>query len=267
LKVSTEESELMRLAFGVHYQLLQNHATGDGQFIKNYDVLQNILNYGSLGIGASTGGWSKHLDGVKDTLENIERHYQSMLQRGTSIARQEFINQRRVLFAKLDTQLKGIARWGTGLHNQGSIKKMLGLSTKSYLHTRELRGYAERVGKIANSSKFLRHGTPIGIVLNTTAAALEIREACSTGREDMCTKAKYVEVAKLVGSIGGGYGAGLVGATLGGGACSVVIGLPTFGVGVIGCTVVFGAASAYVGGVSGERVGERIGEILYDWRP
>jgi hypothetical protein len=267
LKVSTEESELMRLAFGVHYELLQNHATGDGQFIKNYDVIQNILNYGSLGIGASTGGWSKHLDGVQNTLENIERHYQLMLRRGTPIARQEFINQRRALFAKLDTQLKGIAHWGTGLHNQGSIKKMLGLSTKSYLHTRELRGYAERVGQIAKASKFLKYGTPVGVVLNTTAAGLEIREACSTGREDMCTKAKYVEGAKLVGSVSTGYVAGLLGAEAGMGACAVVFGIPTGGMGVIGCGIVFGAVAAYGGGMFGETSGENVGEVLYEWRP
>jgi hypothetical protein len=259
LKVSTKESELMRLAFGVHYELLQNHATGDGQFIKNYDVLQNILNYGSLGIGASTGGWSKHLDGVQNTLENIDRHYQLMLKRGTPIARQEFINQRRALFAKLDTQLKGIARWGTGLHNQGSIKKMLGLSTKSYLHTRELRGYAERIGQIAKASKFLKHGTAVGIGLNTTAAALEIREACSTGREDTCTKAKYVEGAKLVGSVALGYIAGSLGAGAGGATCAVVFGVP--------CAIVFGAIAAYGGGTGGEIVGEDIGEVLYEWRP
>ncbi len=230
-------------------------------------LLQNILNYGSLGIGSATGSWSKHLDGVQNTLEEIERLYQLMLKRGTPIARQEFINQRRVLFAKLNIQLKGVARWGTGLHNQGSIKKMLGLSTKSYAHTQELRGYAERIGKIAKASKFLKHGTAIGIGLNITAAGLEIREACSTGREDMCTKAKYIEGAKLVGGVGGGFLAGGAGASAAMGACVVVFGIPSFGVGAIGCGIVGGVVAGYGGGMGGEIIGENVGEILYEWRP
>jgi hypothetical protein len=99
------------------------------QLIKNYDLMQNMLSYGSLGIGAATGSWSKHLNGVQKTLEEIERLYKLSLSRGTPIAGQEFINQRRVLFARLDVQLEGIARWGTGLTKKGPLKKMLGLST------------------------------------------------------------------------------------------------------------------------------------------
>lgn len=266
-KVTPEETELMRLAYGVHHQLFQNQAGGDGQVIENYDVLQNILNYGSLGIGSATGSWSKHLDGVQKTLEDIERLYQLMLKRGTPIARQEFINQRRTLFAKLDTQLKSIARWGTGLHNRGSIKKMLGLSTKSYVHMRELRGYAERIGNIAKASRLLKHGTAIGIGLNITAAGLEIREACSVGREEMCTKAKYIEGAKLVGGVAGGLLIGGFGASAAMGACVVVLGTPSFGIGAIGCGIVAGVVAGYGGGSGGEMVGENIGEIFYEWRP
>lgn len=266
-KVTPEENELMRLAYGAHHQLIQHQARGDAHVIQNYDLLQNLLNYGSLGLGSTTASWSKHLDGVQKTLEDIEQLYRLMLKRGTPIARQEFINQRRVLFSRLDTQLKGIARWGTGLHNQGSIKKMLGISTKSYLHTPQLREYAERIGKIAKASRLLKHGTAIGIGLNITAAGLEIKEACSMGREDMCTKAKYIEAAKLVGGVSFGYAAGGMSGWAAGGFCAIVFGIPTFGVGAIGCGIVAGVAAGYAGGSFGESGGEILGNLLYEWRP
>lgn len=132
--LTAEETELMNLARNVHRQV----KGAGGQLIENYDLLQNILSYGSLGIGSATGSWRTHLNSVQKTLEDIERLYQLSLARGTPIARQEFINQRRVLFATLDKQLEGIARWGTGLRKKGPLKKMLGLWTKSYLHTGEI---------------------------------------------------------------------------------------------------------------------------------
>jgi hypothetical protein len=261
--LTAEETELMNLARNVHRQV-----KGAGsQLIENYDLLQNMLSYGSLGIGAATGSWGKHLEGVKKTLEEIERLYKLSLARGTPIARQEFINQRRVLFATLDKQLEGIARWGTGLRKKGPLKKMLGLSTKSYLHTGEIQGYAERVGKIAKVAKLLKLGTPVGIGLNTLSSYLEIREACSVGRTEMCTKAKYVEGGKLVAGVTAGLLGGFFGGLGGVPLCMAVFGTPTGGVGALGCAIVGGMTVGYAAGVGGERVGEQMGEALYEWSP
>ncbi|MEN4748934.1 hypothetical protein ABEH28_04065 [Pseudomonas sp. Ps21-P2] len=260
--LTAEETELMNLARNVHRQV-----KGAGsQLIENYDLLQNMLSYGSLGIGAATGSWGKHLEGVKQTLEEIERLYKLSLARGTPIARQEFINQRRALFATLDKQLEGIARWGTGLRKKGPLKKMLGLSTKSYLHTGEIQGYAARVGKNAKVAKLLKHGTAIGIGLNLASTALEIKEACSTGREDICTRAKFVEGVKLVGNVSGGSLGGTLGGTAAATACFAVLG-PTSGPVALACLIVGAVAGGYGGGLAGEKSGEFIGTKLYEWSP
>jgi hypothetical protein len=261
--LTAEEIELMNLARYVHRQV-----KGAGsQLIENYDLLQNMLSYGSLGIGAATGSWGKHLEGVKKTLEEIERLYKLSLVRGTPIARQEFINQRRALFATLDKQLEGIARWGTGLRKKGPLKKMLGLSTKSYLHTGEIQGYAERVVKIAKVAKLLKWGTPVGIGLNTLSSYLEIREACSVGGAEMCTKAKYVESGKLVTGVALGLAGGYVGGVGAVPLCIVVFGIPTGGVAALGCAIVGGMAVGYAGGIGGEMLGEQMGEAIYEWKP
>jgi hypothetical protein len=262
-----EEIELMNYAKNVRRQLRHHQAGADGRVIKNYDLLQHMLGYGSLGLGAATGSWSAHLDGVKNTLGDIERLYKLSLTRGTPIARQEFINQRKVLFAKLEIQLEGIARWGTKLKNKGSIKKMLGVSTKSYLHTGEIQGYAKKVGRVAKAARLLRAGTPIGIGLNSMSTYLEIEEACSTGREDRCAKAKYVEASKLAGGVLTGVVGGEIGALAGPAVCAIVFGVPTVGLGALGCGIVAGAALAFGAGIAGEKGGEAVGTRLYEWIP
>ncbi|MDH0749274.1 hypothetical protein N5D61_23375 [Pseudomonas sp. GD03842] len=249
--LTAEEMQMMDYADKVRRHLLAQQAGGDGHVVKNYDLLQNVLNYSSLGIGAASGSWEKHLSEVAQTLKDIEQLHKDSLRKGTTIARQTFITQRRVLFSKLDTQLKGIARWGTGMHNKGSIKKMLGISTKSYLHTPEIQGYAARLESIAKASRFLKAGTPIGIALSGQSTYLEIKEACSTGREETCRKTKYIEGAKLVGSIAGGIGGGNVGMAVLMPICLVVFGVTTGGLGVLGCGIAAGAIGGYVGGESG----------------
>jgi hypothetical protein len=188
-----EEAEFMRMAQHVSHQISHNSLGSDGLALKHYDVLQRMLGHASLGIGAVSGSWSNHLTAIEKTLDDIQKLHKLSLTRGTPIARQEFINQRQVMFARLDEQLKGVARWGSGLQNRGSIKKMLGISTKSYLHTGEMRDYARRMEGIARTAKLLKHGTAVGIGLNVMASGLEVKEACSVGREEMCEKAAYVE--------------------------------------------------------------------------
>lgn len=261
--LTAEETELMALARNVHRQ-----GRGSGsELIKNYDLMQNMLSYGSVGVGAATGSWSKHLNGVQKTLEEIERLYKLSLSRGTPIARQEFINQRRVLFAKLDVQLEGVARWGTGLTKKGPLKKMLGLSTKSYLRTGEIQGYVARVAKVAKVGKLLKHGTAVGIGLNVASTALEIKEACSTGREEVCRRAYYVEGSKLVGGVAFGFIGGEVGAVAGPVLCMAVFGVPTLGLAALGCGIIAGGALAYGGGALGEIAGKSFGEMVYEWLP
>ncbi|MEB0041947.1 MULTISPECIES: hypothetical protein [unclassified Pseudomonas] len=262
-----EEAEMMKLAVHVRQGLRNNAAGGDGHLIKNYDFLQKLLGYTSLGIGASTGAWGNHLKGVENTLGEIATLHKQLLGSNSQRAKNAFITQRRVLFSKLETQLEGFARYGTGLKNKGPIKKMLGISTKSYLHTGEIKGYAKTLSGVAKASKLLNAGTPVGIALNIGSTALEIIEACSVGREDECTEAKYVEGAKLVGGVATGLFAGSVGSGVAVLACSVVFGIPTGGLGAIACAIVGGAVAGYYGGLAGEEHFAPAGKFLYEHRP
>ena len=259
---TAEEARLMQSAANIKHALFAHSAT-DQFLIKNYDQLQAIMSHASLGIGSVSSAWSKHLTQIEQTLQEIDELHKQYLRNGTASARNEFLAKRSVLFTRLDGQLSGLARLGTGLKNEGSIKKMLGISSKRYWHHGEIRGYEETVKRVAKAAEILKKGTYIGIALDVGSTALEITEACSTGREQECTRTKYVEGSKLVGSVGGASAGGALGALAGIGACAIVFGIPTAGAGALACAIVGGAAGGFALGKFGSDLGENAGKFLY----
>ncbi len=110
---------------------LEMSAAGGAAVIDNYDLLQSFMANGSIGIGSVTSAWARHLNEVAQTLEDIERLHQ---------------------------RLQGAARVGAGLQGNESLKKVLGISTKSYLHKGEIAGYAKRIRETAQTSKWWAEG-------------------------------------------------------------------------------------------------------------
>jgi hypothetical protein len=260
---TAEEARLMQSAANIKHALLA-HSAADQFLIKNYDQLQAIMTYSSIGIGAASSAWSKHLAQIEKTLKEIDDLHKQYLSKGTTAARNEFLAKRRALFATLDGQISGFARFGTGLKNEGSIKKMLGISSKSYWHHGQIRRYEDTVKRVAKASEMLKKGTYIGIALDIGATAMEIAEACSTGREQECTQAKYVEGGKLVFGVGSASLGGTIGASIGIGACMIVFGIPTAGAGALACAIVGGAAGGLALGKLGAEGGEIAGKFLYE---
>ena len=261
---TADDAFYMKKASEVHLALMSNGLQGDGFLVENHALITEVLGYSSLGVGAVGGAWSKHLDGIKQTLEDIEMAHRDHLRSGTTRTRDDFYAKRTVLFKKLDVQLKGFAKFGSGLRNQGSIKNMLGISTKSYLHSGVIAGYAETIKGVAKASNLMKKGTYLGIALSVTATGSSIYTACTTGRETQCRKAKYVEGGKLSGNIIGGTFGGAVGggaATIG---CVAVLGFVTGGPGALACAVVGGAFGGWGGGEIGGLAGEQIGDVIYE---
>lgn len=116
-------------------------------------------------------------------------------------------------------------------------------------------------------AKLLKHATAVGIGLNVASTALEIKEACSTGREEVCRRAHYIEGSKLVGGVAFGLIGGEIGAVAGPVVCMAVFGVPTLGLAALGCGIIAGGALAYGGGALGEIAGESFGEMVYEWIP
>ncbi|WP_069665456.1 hypothetical protein [Pseudomonas poae] len=257
---SGEEAWLMRHAEQVRRSLELNTSAG-AVVIGNYDLLQSFLAYGSIGIGSATSAWARHLDEVAQTLEEIEQVHQRL--RSGDLSRENFIRQRQTLFSRLELQLQGAARFGTGLRGNESLRKVLGISTRSYLHKGEIAGYAKRIREIAQMSKWLGKGTYIGLALDVGVTGLEVREACVTGREAQCRRAKYVETGRFVGGVMGSVFGGHVGAKLSRSVCHMVLGISMKGQGALACAVIGGAAGGYeAGSVLGDESAFLGGKIL-----
>lgn len=260
LNCSVEEAWLMRHAEQVSRHLERRAAAGTA-VIDNYDLLQSFMAKGSIGIGSATSAWARHLDEVAQTLEDIERLHQRL--KDGALDRAAFIQQRQALFRRLEVQLQGAARLGTGLQGNESLKKVLGLSTKSYLHKGEIAGYAKRMREIAQMSKWLGKGTYVGLALDVGVAGLEIKEACVEGREAQCRRAKYVETGRLAGGVSGAAFLGRLGAGAARRACTMFLGIRMKGKGELACGIIGGSAGGYVGGDRAGSAGAFLGgEIM-----
>ncbi len=257
------EAFLMTNAIQVHRDLLSNGVEADDFFLEHFDLLQSLLANASLGAGAASDGWSRYLDNIKNTLEEIEQLHRDYLRSGTLRARDEFFAKRTALFMKLEEQLEHIAAYGSGLRKQGKTKHTLGISTKSYLHQGEISGYTEKVSGVARASNLVKRGTYLGMTLDVASTGLAIHKACTTGRETECRRARYVEGSSLMGSLAGGSAGGYAGGLAGAAICTV-LGVSTGGPGALVCAVIGGAAGGKVFGDYGSQGGEMLGDFLYN---
>jgi len=260
---TAHEAFLMGKALGIHLDIELNGGGLDGFLVENFELLQSLLARGSIGAGTVSDAWSKHLEAIKKTLEEIERLHRNYLHQGTLKARDEFYSKRTALFLTLEAQLDSMAAYGAGLRNRGKIKHALDISTKRYLHGGEIKGYAEKISGVAKAANWVKKGAYLGMALEVASTELSIRNACVLGREDECKKAMYVERSSLVAGLGLGGIGGKVGGVLGPIVC-VALGVPTGGTATFACAVLGGAAGGIAGGEFGEMLGERVGEILYE---
>ncbi|MFK3909036.1 hypothetical protein ACQKO6_19890 [Pseudomonas monteilii] len=258
-----QEAYLMGKAAIVHQDIELSGAGVDDFFIENFELLQSLLTHASLGVGAVGAGWSGHLEHIKKTLEDIERLHRTYLGGGTLKERDVFYAMRAELFAELDRQLKFFLAHGAGLRRQASIKRMLEISTKSYLTQGEIARYAEKTSGVAKAVNVIRRGVYVGIGLEVTAAGLKIQQACTVGRDEACREAKYVESASLTGSIAGGLAGGAAGGAAASYAC-VFLGLATRGLGKLACAVIGGSLGGEYIGQVGSEGGALVGRELYE---
>lgn len=257
---TANDAWLMRHAEQIRRGLEQDAALGTA-VVGQYDLLQSLLGYSSLGVGSATSAWGRHLDEVRHTLEEVERLHRQL--KDGVLDRNNFVRHRQVLFNKLEVQLQGAARFGTSLQSHQSLKKVLGISTKSYLHKSEIVGYTQRIKSIAQTSRLLGNGTYVGLALDVGVAGLEIKEACTKDRGELCSRARYVEGGRLVGGVLGAAAGGSIGASLARSTCNIVLGVVTKGQGRLACGVIGGAAGGFGGGTAGGIFGEEVGDLLY----
>ncbi|MBO9549139.1 hypothetical protein [Pseudomonas sp.] len=259
---TSQEAYLMAKAAVAHMGLMRSGQGADEFFLDNFELLKSLLTHAGTGAGVVSDGWSRHLKAIQDTLLEIEKLYQEHMSSGTFKARDQFYAKRAALFARLDEQLSKMAAFGASLRNKGSIKRTLGISTKSYLNSGEIAGYADKVAGVGKAARLIKNGSYIGVALGVGATGLEIQKACTLGREDECSRAQFVETASLVGGLVGASAGGYAGAYIGPAVCAA-LGIASGGTGALACAVVGGAIGGkYAGDYAGEK-GKSFGDFLY----
>lgn len=108
---TANDAWLMRHAEQIRRGLEQDAALGTA-VVGQYDLLQSLLGYSSLGVGSATSAWGRHLDEVRHTLEEVERLHRQL--KDGVLDRNNFVRHRQVLFNKLEVQLQGAARFEIG---------------------------------------------------------------------------------------------------------------------------------------------------------
>jgi len=257
-----KEAELMEVAASVNAQVRSLEQDEAEFLVKYYDLLEAITSTSSAGLGAGAVMVSKQISSIEKTLRNIERLHQESYRKHGHLNHPEFFEKRRALFKELDFALGSIARRGMSLDDDAKLKRALGLSSKSIVNhwnkagVGDIPGYATHYERVAKGAKYARNVGYLGITLDVSLSALEIREACTAGDDQACQAVSYQEGGKLVGSMSGG--------ALGAGASygCLAFGVTSAGIGGIACAVIVGGVGAAVGGNYGGKVGEALGEKI-----
>ncbi|KPQ26576.1 MAG: hypothetical protein HLUCCX14_17780 [Marinobacter excellens HL-55] len=205
---------------------------------------------------------SKQIGSIESTLKNIERLHQDSYRRHGHLNHPGFFEKWRALFKELDFALGSVARKGMSLGDDANLKRALGLSSKSIVHSWKaagfggIPGYATHYDRVATGARYARNVGYLGITLDVSLSAIKISEACTAGDEEECQVVSYQEGGKLLGSMGGGaIGAG---ASYG----CLAFGVTSAGIGGVACAVIVGGIGAAFGGHVGGGSGEAAGEIL-----
>nr|WP_256678557.1 hypothetical protein [Pseudomonas sp. CM25] len=150
------------------------------------------------------------------------------------------------------------------------LKKSLNISTKSLVHhwskaggPGQIPGYATHLDKVARLSKYLQYGGYAAIGLGGASSYLKVQEVCRAGETEDCKKVRLTETGGFAtgtaGAIVATLGANLVSGTI----CAAVT-MGSAGLAAPVCGIVLVGASGMAGGVLGGKLGESVGEFIYE---
>ena len=269
------EHDLAEVAADIDRMKLQLTPKEASLIAENYELINNVLAYSGAFIGMSTTYFTQHKKRLEELLKRLERLYVTTYNTTSKLNQQRFYQQRRAIFSQMNEVLRrmvGQKFAGTNLQ-VGNLKNSLGLSTKSILHqwNRLPRGvhtipdFADNYARVAKYGKLVSRVGYTGVLMDIGQSGVLIHQACTTGREEECTKSKYVQGGRLSGALIGSYGGGLVGGYLASyGVCNLIFGLPSGGTSLFWCGLVGAGAGGYVGGSAGGDFGKNRGAVLYE---
>lgn len=266
-----EEGQLMAAAQHARRALaLLDFAEAD--FMMEHQAeIAGLVSNASQSMGVGKDMLEQGLKQVSNTLTSIELLHQREFMQHGHLNSPSFFAERRKLLQQLDGQLKAaLLNKQLNLGSYERLKKSLNISTKSLVHhwskaggPGQIPGYATHLDKVARLSKFLEYGGYAAIGLGGTSSYLKVQEVCRAGETEDCKKVRLTETGGFatgtVGAMASTLGANLVSGTI----CAAVT-MGSAGLAAPVCGIVLVGASGMAGGVLGGKLGESVGEFIYE---
>ncbi|STQ61297.1 hypothetical protein [Pseudescherichia vulneris] len=239
---------------------------------KHYQHIAALTSLGEKVVGTAGEAGERYFRQIESILVKIEQTYQNQFRTQGTLIGQQFYTERNALFVQLKPLLKGIGRLSLNIDRYDSIKRALGLSTRSIIHewstvgVGTIPGYASYIIRSAKAASFMKAGGWVALGLSFMNTTNDVYHACTTGRESECAKVAVRKYSNFVGGVAGSYvgaSAAISGATT---AC-VAVGVPTLGVGSIVCGVVVSTlltgATTWFGSKLGESLGKKANHLIF----
>ncbi|MHC8327749.1 hypothetical protein [Pseudomonas sp. LB1P83] len=262
-----EEAQMMAAAEKVN-EALKDLTDEEASFmVEHHEVIEPFLEVSAGTLGVASFMIGQHLEGLKNTLKELEGLHQQQYRQYRHLHSPEFFAKRKRLMAKLDASLGPLIRKGTGIADHPKLKRALGLSSRRIIHRwdkagspTQLPGYATNITGVARAAKYMKGGGYLGIGLQLGASSSKIHEVCSSGREQECKQVRFVEGGKMLGGTVGAIAGGVAGGKIGTTVCTKLK-----GVGKLVCVLVIGATGSTLTGTVLTDGGEIVGQEVHEY--
>ncbi|WP_238081239.1 hypothetical protein [Pseudescherichia vulneris] len=231
---------------------------------KHYQHIAALTSLGEKVVGTAGEAGERYFHQIESILVKIEQTYQNQFRTQGTLIGQQFYTERNTLFAQLKPLLKGIGRLSLNIDRYDSIKRALGLSTRSIIHewstvgVGTIPGYASYIIRSAKAASFMKAGGWVALGLSFMNTTNDVYHACTTGREGECAKVAI----KKYSNFGGGVAGAALAASLTTPVC-LALGVPTVGMGTIACGVIVSAAGSSIGATVGGYAGQVTNYLIY----
>lgn len=267
LTCSAEEEELKFQARQVQQSVQTLELPEAQRMVDHFDTYQEIVSYGSTMVGTAASSLGRATSIVERELKNLAVHYRDAMDPLVKVTKESFIARRDATFQRLDTTLNTVLRKGLNLPEFDVLKARIGVEAQQAVHhgRTALEGFrnfeiptiSEAIAKVGVASKLTSIGSAVGVALDYMATNMEIEKACTLGREEQCTRTKFIEYGKLGGRTFGGIAGAF-------GGDKLCVGLSLTPQGRLVCSIVLVGAGAVGGMYALEPVGEQFGTLLYE---
>ena len=240
--------------------------------VRHRAEIETFFGQGATAIGIGEAMFAKNLDDVSKLFKEVEALHVRSFQADGHLRSPAFFAERKRLLAQLNTNLTALTRKGIGFPDHPNLKSALGISTRSLVHrwtvaggADQIPGYATHIEGVSKAAKYLKLGGWVGTGIGGGVSYMKVQDVCAAGNTEACKRVKFTEVVSFAGGIGGGVVAGaLLTAPAVAGIC-LALAVPTVGVGPLVCGVLVVGAGSYAGGEVFGSLGEKTGEVIYEY--